>query len=259
MLSWSTVAGGWIGHAPVTLGTANGLSLNGQELSLALADGATTGALSSADWSTFNNKQEATAALGALAAYNTNGLITQTAPNTFVGRTITGTANQIAVANGDGVAGNPVLSLPADLTLTNVTISGDLTTTGTTTFTSIVLEDPGVGTNTLTIQAPTLAQDYTLTLPANDGDANQVLTTDGNGALSWMSVAGSAQVNTRLEWANIDGDNGSIISSSGSITSVRNSTGTYTLTITPGLKIEPVVLATVRLSSALGSASQATV
>ena len=43
----------------VTLGTANGLSLSGQELSLGLASGTTTGALSSADWNTFNNKQPA--------------------------------------------------------------------------------------------------------------------------------------------------------------------------------------------------------
>ena len=42
-------------HDPVTLGTANGLSLSTQVLSLALASGSTTGALSSTDWTTFNN------------------------------------------------------------------------------------------------------------------------------------------------------------------------------------------------------------
>jgi hypothetical protein len=46
------------------------------------------------------------------------------------------------------------------------------------------------GTNNVSIQAPTnLAADYTLTLPANDGDVNQVLTTDGNGVLSWSTAA----------------------------------------------------------------------
>ncbi|ETB63582.1 TPA: hypothetical protein DIC38_02640 [Candidatus Nomurabacteria bacterium] len=44
-------------HNPVTLGTANGLSLSTQQLSLALASTSTTGALSSTDWNTFNNKQ----------------------------------------------------------------------------------------------------------------------------------------------------------------------------------------------------------
>jgi len=46
-------------HNAVTLGTANGLSLSTQILSLALASGSTTGALSSTDWNTFNNKQAA--------------------------------------------------------------------------------------------------------------------------------------------------------------------------------------------------------
>jgi hypothetical protein len=46
-------------HDPVTIGTANGLSLSGQVLSLGLASGSANGALSSTDWNTFNNKQNA--------------------------------------------------------------------------------------------------------------------------------------------------------------------------------------------------------
>jgi hypothetical protein len=42
--------------------------------------------------------------------------------------------------------------------------------------------------NYAAIQAPaTLAANYTLTLPTTDGDASQVLTTDGAGALSWTT------------------------------------------------------------------------
>lgn len=44
-------------HNPVTIGTANGLSLSTQVLSLALSSTSTTGALSSTDWNTFNGKQ----------------------------------------------------------------------------------------------------------------------------------------------------------------------------------------------------------
>jgi len=44
-------------HNAVTIGTANGLSLSTQVLSLALASTSTTGALSSTDFNTFNNKQ----------------------------------------------------------------------------------------------------------------------------------------------------------------------------------------------------------
>lgn len=41
-------------HAAVTLGTANGLGLSGQQLSLGVASAGVTGALSGTDWSTFN-------------------------------------------------------------------------------------------------------------------------------------------------------------------------------------------------------------
>jgi hypothetical protein len=46
-------------HGAVTLGTANGLSLSTQQLSLGLASAGVTGALSGTDWSTFNSKQQA--------------------------------------------------------------------------------------------------------------------------------------------------------------------------------------------------------
>jgi hypothetical protein len=60
-----------------------------------------------------SGKQNADATLTSLAAFNTNGLLTQTAPDTFAGRTITGQSGEITVVNGNGVAGNPVISLTA--------------------------------------------------------------------------------------------------------------------------------------------------
>jgi len=47
--------------------------------------------------------------------------------------------------------------------------------------------------NYLAIQAPaTLSANYTLTMPANDGDADQALVTDGSGVLSWTTISGGA-------------------------------------------------------------------
>lgn len=51
----------------------------------------------------------------------------------------------------------------------------------------------GDETNSITIKSPdSVAANYTLTLPANDGDSSQYLQTDGSGNLSWQSVTASA-------------------------------------------------------------------
>jgi hypothetical protein len=73
--------------------------------------------------------------LAALASNSTNGLWARTGAGTGSARTITGTANEITVSNGDGVSGNPTLSLPAALTFTGKTVTGGtfagVATTGT--------------------------------------------------------------------------------------------------------------------------------
>jgi hypothetical protein len=75
-------------HNAVTLGTANGLSLSTQVLSLGLASSSANGALSSTDWSTFNGKQNAL----------TNPV------------TGTGTTNRIPKFTGASTLGNSIIT-----------------------------------------------------------------------------------------------------------------------------------------------------
>ena len=107
---------------------------------------------------TYIGGQPLDATLTALAAYNTNGLLTQTAADTFTGRTITGTASQITVTNGNGVSGNPTLALDLvaldarwqglDATLTALAAyntNGLVTQTAADTFTGRTITGPAAG------------------------------------------------------------------------------------------------------------------
>jgi hypothetical protein len=90
-------------HNAVTLGTANGLSLSTQQLSLGLASAGVTGALSGTDWSTFNSKQQALNGTGfvkisgtTISYDNSTYLTTAAAASTYLalaGGTMTGDVN----------------------------------------------------------------------------------------------------------------------------------------------------------------------
>lgn len=75
-----------LSHPPVTLGTANGLTLSGQQLSLTLASATTTGALSVSDWITFNSKINLTSlsAGGPILYNNTTGVFSWSGTTTDV-------------------------------------------------------------------------------------------------------------------------------------------------------------------------------
>lgn len=84
-----------------TLGIANG----GTDATSASAARTSLGLAIGTDVQAFDSD------LGALASNSTNGLWGRTGAGTGAARTITGTANEVTIANGDGVSGNPVVSL----------------------------------------------------------------------------------------------------------------------------------------------------
>jgi len=65
-----------------------------------------------------------TITLDTITGLAATGILSRTAANTLTPRTITGTANEITSTNGDGVSGNPTLSLPTSLTFTSKTVTG---------------------------------------------------------------------------------------------------------------------------------------
>lgn len=95
-----------------------------------------------------NAKQTSDATLTALAAFNTNGLLTQTAADTFVGRTVTGVSNRTTITNGDGVAGNPTVDISASYVgQSSITTLGTVTT-GVWNGTDVAVADGGTGAST---------------------------------------------------------------------------------------------------------------
>jgi hypothetical protein len=142
------------------------------------------------------NKQPLDATLTALAGYNTNGILAQTATDTFAGRTIAGTANRVVVTNGDGVAGNPTLDIGTDV----------VTLTGSQTLSNKVLTyvDTETESGTISANAITPAKGLyritgggtTLDTLTGTNDGQQVVIFNNSGADITVTNAGNIQTGT---------------------------------------------------------------
>jgi hypothetical protein len=187
------------------------------------------------------------------------GMAARTAADTWALRTITGTANQVSVANGNGVAGNPTLSLPAavvlltSLSVANLSLStnvigslqfpnGDIVITPNGTGDVIVTNDlqistghtikfynPG-NTNFISFQGGALTGNIALTWPAAAPAIGQVLGFSGAGLLSWETVTtfgGPSTVNALAKYQNITGslkDSGVILTDAEDMTGLNSIT-----------------------------------
>jgi hypothetical protein len=91
-----------------------------------------------------------------------------------------GSSGQVLSTNGSGTLSWTSVNTPGStgtFTQVDITAQGDLRLQDTTGGQYVALQAPG-----------TVASSFTLTLPADDGDADQFLQTNGSGTLDWATV-----------------------------------------------------------------------
>jgi hypothetical protein len=145
-------------------------------------------------------KQPLDATLTSLAAYNTNGVICQTAADTFAGRTLTAPTEGFTITNPAGIAGNPTFVLSNDLAgLEGLSSTGIPARTATDTWAVRTLTAPSAG---FTITNPAgIAGNPTFVL-ADDLSGLEGLSTNGlavrTGTSTWTtrSITGTTNLIT---------------------------------------------------------------
>lgn len=148
--------------------------------------------------------QPVDAGLTALAAFNTNGVLVQTANNTFAGRSVVAGSAKLTVTNGDGVAGNITVDFGA-VASTDLSNTADITLlTAVQTLTNKSLTAPTM-TGAITANGSVRGNSNTVAAAAIDCSTGNVFYKTAGGNLTWSFTnvpASSAFYACRLELTN---------------------------------------------------------
>lgn len=213
------------------------------------------------------NAQPLDADLTAIAGLTAAGFVARTGAGTSSVRTITGTANQVTVTNGDGVSGNPTLSLPQSIS-----------TTSTPTFAGLSIPSGSVGVGTSSPQAhlhvgsaetdlatyggelkiftgantslesvggielPVATNGYGVKIQALSAEGSVLAFANRNGVATWtermrIGVSGGIRFNAYGAGTLVTDSSGNITPSSDA--SLKTVTGTFTRGLADVLKLTP--------------------
>ncbi len=146
--------------------------------------------------------------------------------------TASATVSTDATLNGNGSSGSPLgLDLGNSNTWTaqqtytggieskngNITITNDDNTAGELRF----QEPSSGGGSSVALKAPALSGDVTMTLPSDDGEAGEILVTDGSGNMSWGLGVTTVSVTS--------GSQGTITIGSSNVVRFTGGTGAFTI------------------------------
>lgn len=164
--------------------------------------------------------------IDALASNSTNGIWARTGSGTGAARTITGTTNQVTVSNGDGVSGNPTLSLPQSIHTAATPQFGALGLGETAPTAGLAITG-----QTLTTQATNTAGGLDVTSTLNKNDAN---TRSFSSALIHATLnAGGSNSNTTFNVLEVDTTQTSITGTTVNLLNLKSG-GSSVLTVSSG-------------------------
>lgn len=187
-------------------------------------------------WPVANGGTNASSASGTaldnITGFSSTGLLVRTGSGTYAFRTLTGTAAEITVTNGDGVSGAPTLSLPSALTFTGKTITGG-------TYSSPTLTTPALGSPSSVGTMPAFTLGGTVSGGANQIN-NVVIGASNPLAGTFTTVAATSAISSA--W-NFDGSSSTITVANGSNAVLPAGAGLITLTDTSATGQSAVYLA----------------